>query len=252
MIHYDDFRSINRGLQAKLLDLAAAAGAQAVAELGGGANPYLADPAWDGVPTRAVYDISADELAKSGAATLDLRQADLCQPLDVGDAFDLVFSRMLCEHLQDPATFHRNCWAMLRPGGLAVHHFPTLSTLPFLVNRLLPERAARAVLARVRPGRIGSVHHEKFPATYRWCHGPTSRPLQRFSSIGFEVVEWVGGFGHAYYERVPPLDAIERRKTEYLLRHPVPWLTSFAVVVLRKPPERASRQPAASSQVSSP
>jgi hypothetical protein len=31
------------------------------------------------------------------------------------------------------------------------------------------------------------------------------------------------------------VDAPERAKTDFLLKHPVPSLTSFAVVVLRKP-----------------
>jgi hypothetical protein len=36
---------------------------------------------------------------------------------------------MLCEHLPGPRPFTSNCFNLLRPGGLAVHFFPTLYTL---------------------------------------------------------------------------------------------------------------------------
>lgn len=220
-----------------LVDLAKEHGAQAVGELGGGANPVLADDsAWGFVPTRAVYDISPAELGKA-AAHLDKRQADLCAPLDGdGEQYDLVFSKMLCEHLPDPETFHRNCFHLLRPGGRSVHFFPTLYALPFLVNRLIPEQAARRVLGLVQPGRLDNPLTEKFPAYYRWCRGPTAASRRRFEDLGFEVEQWQAGFGHSYYRRVPgPLDRLEQAKTERLIRRPVPALTSFATIVLRKP-----------------
>jgi 2-polyprenyl-3-methyl-5-hydroxy-6-metoxy-1,4-benzoquinol methylase len=75
-----------------------------------------------------------------------------------------VFSKMLCEHLPDARTFHENCLRLLKPGGRAVHFFPTLYTLPFVANRLIPEEFARAVLRRIQPGRIDDPKHEKFPA----------------------------------------------------------------------------------------
>lgn len=219
-----------------LVDLAKEHGAQAVGELGGGANPVLADTStWGFVPTRAVYDISVAEMDKAGD-DLDKRQADLCEPLGgPGGEYDLVFSKMLCEHLPDPETFHRNCFHLLRPGGRSVHFFPTLYALPFVLNRLVPEQAARRLLSVVQPDRLDNPLTEKFPAYYRWCHGPTGRMLQRYEELGFEVERWRAGFGHSYYRRLGPVDRLEAAKTSFLLRHPVPSLTSFAALVLRKP-----------------
>ena len=65
--------------------------------------------------------------------------------------------------------------------------------------------------------------------------GPTRRAIKRFESVGFEVKEFYGTFGHQYYYQIPPLNASEFAKARFLLRHPVPALTSYAVVVLRKP-----------------
>lgn len=54
-------------------------------------------------------------------------------------------------------------------------------------------------------------------------------------SVGFEVDEYIGGFGHAYYCRVPALQRLEDAKTHVLLRHPIAGLTSYAILVLRRP-----------------
>jgi SAM-dependent methyltransferase len=212
-----------------------AAEAQSVAELGGGANPILAAEQWRTVLERVVIDVSAHELSL-GVGDFDTRVADLCQPIRDGlERYDLVFSKMLCEHLPDARTFHENCLRLLKPGGRAVHFFPTLFTLPFVANRLIPEEFARAVLRRIQPGRIDDPKHEKFPAYYRWCTGPTRRALARYQSVGFTVESFTAAFGHRYYAMLPPLEAAEQAKTRWLLRHPVPWWTSFATVVLRKP-----------------
>jgi SAM-dependent methyltransferase len=223
---YDDF----------VRDLAQREGASHVAELGGGANPMIGDAdRWGFARHRVVIDISANELAKANGE-VETRVADLCQPITDGlNQYDLVFSKMLCEHLPDPRTFHQNCFNVLRPGGRSVHFFPTLGTFPFLVNKLIPEKAARSLLDRVQPGRLQMGNLDKFPAYYRWTTGPTKRAIQRFESVGFQVEQYRATFGHLYYSVIPPLNALEQAKSRLLMRRPVPALTSFAVVVLRKP-----------------
>lgn len=219
-----------------VLDTAERLGAFSVAELGGGANPIIKDDnKWGFVPNRVVIDISASELAKV-EGHVNSRVADLCQPItqDLG-SYDVVFSKILCEHLGDAATFHRNCYNLLRPGGASVHFFPTLFAAPFVVNRLVPEGVSRSMIRVVQPGRLESLRGQKFPALYDWCTGPTAKTLSRFQDIGFEIEEWRAGYGHQYYRRLAPIQAAEEAKTRYLLRRPIPALTSFALIVLRKP-----------------
>ncbi|MGB8404114.1 MAG: methyltransferase domain-containing protein [Mycobacterium sp.] len=235
---YEDVETLWAGFEDLVRDLASAERARAVAELGGGADPIIGD--WDFVKRRTVFDISATALA-SADINLQTRLLDLCQPIpddqssyDLG-RYDLVFSKMLCEHLVDARTFHQNCFKLLRPGGLAVHFFPTLSALPFVVNKLAPEPAARSVAAKFLPDRRDDPNWQKRPAYYRWTTGPTRRARRRFESIGFRVEAWRAGFGHHYYRAHAALDAAERVKSDFLLKHPVPGLTSFATVVLRKP-----------------
>jgi SAM-dependent methyltransferase len=235
-INYKSLDDLWQSYDPLVLDLAQRIGAESVAELGGGAKPMIADSErWGFAQQRTVIDISADELAKA-QTDVDTKVADLCQPLvDGHNSYDLVFSKMLCEHLPDARVFHENCFKLLRPGGFAAHFFPTLYTVPFVINRLIPEKFARSVLRKVQPGRIDDPKHEKFPAYYRWCTGPTRRTLKRYESVGFELEEWNASFGHTYYLVIPPLNAVEQAKTRFLFEHPVPALTSFAAVVLRKP-----------------
>ena len=235
-IDYRDHGELWQGYDKSVLALARAEGVNAVAELGGGANPTIGDDEkWGFAERRVVYDISATELDKS-ASKVETRVADLCKPIDEGwGSYDLVFSKMLCEHLPDPQVFHENCFKLLRPGGLSIHYFPTLGALPFFINRLIPENVSHALLRLVSPGRLDMPNLQKFPAYYRWTTGPTKRGIERFEHLGFEIEQWQSTFGHHYYFVIPPLEALERRKSELLLRHPVAWLTSYAVMVLRKP-----------------
>lgn len=235
-VSYTGLEELWRGYEDLLLDLGRRTGAEAVAELGGGANPLLADDrTWSFVQDRVVIDISVDELAKA-SSSVRTRVADLCKPVSGDKAvYDLVFSKMLCEHIEDARTFHQNCFDLLRPGGRSVHFFPTLHAAPFVLNRMIPEELARSVLRKVQPHRISDPKQEKFPAYYRWCTGPTPRASRRFESIGFEIEAWHATFGHTYYRRIPPLHRVELAKSRFLLHHPRPSLTSFAIVVLRKP-----------------
>jgi SAM-dependent methyltransferase len=208
-----------------------------VLDVGAGANPLL-DEAF--VVRQdlhyAILDVDRGELDKAPAGFRRIHADITAADLPVDDAFDLICSMDLAEHLADPEAFHRNVLRLLRPGGVAVHFFPTLYALPFVVNRVAPERVMRPLLLRLQPDRLQRGLHPKFPALYRWCRGPTRRQLRRFARLGFEMESYVGYFGHGYYTAVPVLDRLEQAKAALLRAHPVPALTSYALVVLRRPP----------------
>ena len=46
---------------------------------------------------------------------------------------------MLAEHVRDGSQFLRNVARMLKPGGLYLQVSPVLGTVPFVVNRFVPE-----------------------------------------------------------------------------------------------------------------
>ncbi len=201
-----------------------------IADLGGGAKPILDT---EFIEARGldytVFDISGAELARAGpeykTVAADIGSPEFAQGL----SFDLVLSRWVLEHIENPAQVHKNVFSMLSEGGVAMHFFPTLYAPPFVLNRMLPEWLSTRLIGR------SLSHRSKFPALYRWCRGPSASQLRRLRAVGFEVDEYVGFYGHPYYARSRWLDAAQRRVATMLAARPVPQLTSFASVTLRRP-----------------
>lgn len=227
------------GFAERVRQLIAAHGCRTVCEIGGGANPtlplsFVQQHGLDYV----IIDISAVELAKAPAG-YRTRVQDVTQPLTGEEGtYDLVFSKMLAEHVRDGEMFHRNMFRLLRPGGVAFHFFPTLYAPPYVLNLLLPERVTERIVHLFQSGREKSGRLGKFPAYYRWCRGPTSRQLARLESVGFRIERYTGFFGHpGYYKKLRVIERIHRAMAAWLQRHPSPWLTSFAYAVLVKPSE---------------
>jgi SAM-dependent methyltransferase len=235
VVRYDSYRSAKAGFDAYLERLIERTGSRRVCDVGGGANPSLPlDTVARLDLDYVVMDISAEELAKAPDGYRTFR-ADVAGPRPPElEPQDLVFSRMLAEHIQDPVRFHTNVRAILREGGTAFHFFPTLYALPFLVNRLLPRRTSERFLLKLDPVRRPEGRLPKFPAYYRWCRGPSQRQLERFQRLGYAIEEYVGFFGHDYLAKVPPIQRREERLAATLIAHPVPLLTSYAYVVLRR------------------
>lgn len=207
-------------------------------EIGSGANPTLSPEQFDAGALRyTTNDVDAGELAKAGPGyeTLQLDMATALPAALPRAAFDLVFSRMVNEHVADGELYYRNIFDVLRPGGVTAHCFSTLYALPFVVNRIAPERIAGRLLDLFNPR--DRYLQDKFPAHYSWSRGPSSRAIARLARLGYEIVEYRGYFGHPYYDRplLRPVRALEQAKAAWLVRHPIAALTSYAVVILRKP-----------------
>lgn len=208
-----------------------------VCELGAGARPAL-ELGWlhDHNLDCLLVDSSEAELEKAPAG-YDTLRADVTAPaFSTGDrdgTYDAVFSRTLAEHVRDPVSFHRNVRRLLRPGGIAMHFFPTLWWPPFIVNRVLPEPITERILLLVEPWRRRSGPAGKFPAYYRWCRGPTGRQVRRFESIGFTVEHCVAYFGESSHAPGRLLGRLNEAWTRTMLRHPNYHFTSYAAYTLR-------------------
>lgn len=207
---------------------------RSVCDIGAGANPLLDREFIEAHELDyTILDISDAELAKAPGEYHKVVADIASRNFPVSRTFDIVVSKMLAEHVRDGERFHRNVLSILNDDGLAVHFFPTLYSFPFVVNWLVPERAAHALyraLAARDPYQNG-----KFPAYYRWCRGPTRAQIERLSALGYDVVEYRGYFGHArYYTKLGPLGRLHAVKTDYLVRNPNPHFTSYAQMVLSK------------------
>jgi SAM-dependent methyltransferase len=208
--------------------------AHKLCDIGGGANPVL-PLAFIEINKLdcSVLDISSKELEKAPEGYKKIVQDIEASDFIPFGQFDFVVTKMMAEHLHNGKVFHKNVYAILKPGGIAVHYYPTLFSLPFLVNKFMPEWLSSFLLNIFLPRdryRLG-----KFHAYYSWCFGPIPSMLAMLNEIGYEIIEYKGFFGSTYYKRIPILCDLHRFYTNYLVNHPNPFLTSFAQVILRKP-----------------
>lgn len=224
-------------------------GSTAILEIGAGANPTLPPSYVDASEVSyTTNDVSPAELEKAGPSyeRLCLDMAAVNPATLPRQMYDFVFSRMVAEHVANGEAYYRNIWAALKPGGVTAHCFSTLYAAPFLVNHVLPEPVSSRLLDASAPR--DRYQKDKFRAAYSWSRGPSRRMLARLHGLGFEIDEYRGFFGHAYYDNraLRILHRLEQRKAAWLREHPVPALTSYAVVVLRKPHDapRADAAPA--------
>ena len=207
-------------------------------DIGGGAQAALTVPEVEALGLRyTLLDISPAELEKSPAeyhkVCADITQPNLAQGLH--ERFDLIHSHMLAEHIRKPEVFHSNVFALLNPGGTAIHFMPTLWDPAFVLNRILPEAVMRRALSILQPNRRLEFDQGKFPAYYRWCRGPSQKQVNRYRKIGFEIEVIHAYFGTGYGMRIPGLSRVFDGWTSFFVKHPVPLLTSYCAVVLKKP-----------------
>lgn len=209
-------------------------GAWRICDVGGGANPILPlQFVEENQLDCTILDISGEELEKAPEGYNKLVQDIESNDCVHTEQFDFVMTKMLAEHLKNGKAFHKNIFAMLKPGGIAIHYFPTLYTLPFVVNKLVPDWLSSYMLNIFLPR--DRYQLGKFPAYYSWCYGPTPSMLAMFAKIGYEIIEYRGFFGSTYYSRIPVIRDLHKAYSRYLAQHPNPYLTSFAQVILRKP-----------------
>jgi len=203
-----------------------------ILELGGGRRPsfHLSEMP-SNLKSYTVNDISEAELS-----LLPDGYEKAC--FDVaGDAsafegrYDVVFSRFLGEHVKDGRAMHRNVHQVLKPGGVAFHLIPTLYALPFVINRLLPERIGQKVLDIFSSRRDISP---KFPAYYSQCYGDTPAMRRLFKRIGYERVEIRNFYGHFYYEEIPGLRDLEKWFSELAARYQWSAISSYAYIFAYK------------------
>jgi SAM-dependent methyltransferase len=226
-------------------------GYQLIADFGGGANPVLDDEFIRKSGIRCfLIDQSASELDKAPPC-YDRIIANAASSNDdfhrqiAGRQFDLIFSHMFLEHIDDPVQVHRNIHSALKPGGRCVHIYPSPNNVPLALNRLLPETISRHLLRFAQPTRDLGGLRRKFKAFYRMCGAPAPGLTAQFEAMGYIVLQHTGFIGHAYYERFQPLAMVERGLRKIILKSGLP-LTSACLLVLEKPISTAPRGQATS------
>jgi len=209
---------------------------KSVFEIGAGANPTISPDVVKRLGiSYTVNDMDVEELEKADPI-YHKDVLDLCRN-DISDTFkntyDLVFSRMAGEHFYNAKALHANIYKLLSDGGYSVHCFSTLYSFPFLVNKLVPDWLSDKLLALFHP-RENYYQNAKFKAYYDMAFGPSKKMIIFFTAQGYAIEKYTGYFGHPYYNSLPVIRSIEKLKARWLVKHPLPVLTSYASIVLQK------------------
>ena len=199
-----------------------------VLELGAGRRPsFTLEEMPSSIHSYTVNDISAEELA-----LLPDGYDEACFDVS-GDAsnfrdqYDVVFSRFLAEHVPDGYAMHRNVHQVLKQGGVAFHLIPTLYAVPFVINKLLPERLTSWVLKVFAPRR---AINPKFPAHYSMCYGDPGRMAKKLAEIGYTKVEIRTFYGHFYYEKIPVVRTVHKWFSDLAARRNWTTLGTYAYI----------------------
>ncbi len=228
----NDWETAMLGYADELKALVAHYPAARILELGAGRRPSFEITEMPGaIESYTVNDVSLEELELLPPG-YDKACFDVCgDAANFSDSYDVVFSRFLAEHVPDGAAMHRNVFRVLKPGGVAFHLIPTLFALPFVLNKLAPERLSSPLLRLLSPRR--SIN-PKFPAYYSKCYGSPVRMTSMLRDIGYQRIELRTFFGHFYYENIPILRTLHRRFTSAAARHNWNLLSSYAYITAYK------------------
>ena len=129
-------------------------------------------------------DISEEELRENEDTNM-VAVADATRPLPLASqSADIIATSSVIEHLEVTAPFIEEAHRVLRPGGHMVNVFPCRFAPFSIVNQLLPNRVARAVLYYFYPEWREECG---FRAYYDHCY--YSAMKSQFERQGFEIVE---------------------------------------------------------------
>lgn len=214
-------------------------GCKVVADIGGGAHPLLDIEFIERHGLEYyVFDISPEELAKADPryrkVVFDITSDEKgFRKAKLRTDFDLVFSHMMMEHVQEPLKAHANFARLLKPGGLSIHMYPSKYNFPLFMNTLIPEALSLKILPLLQPNRKQEGTEGKFVAFYKHCGPPTRKLRGVLKGAGFEVERHTAYVGHRYYKRIKPLAALEKNLRKLILAARIP-MTSANLLVLRK------------------
>jgi SAM-dependent methyltransferase len=204
-------------------------------EIGGGRDPLLTprEARAAGV-AYTTNDISERELSL-GPAEFAKARFDVAGEVDATqhEAYDLVISRMVMEHVRGAPRAWANIAGLLAPGGVALAFHPTLYAPPFVINWLAPEALTGPVLRVFFDDRNDSKQ-PKFPARYELCTTNPAKVESALRAAGFREALSVPFWGDRYFRHIPGIRTANDALSALAEARDWRWLTSYAYTTGRK------------------
>ena len=176
-----------------------------VLDVGGGKRPAISPARKQELGLYVLgLDVSAEELTQAPPGAYDQTIVGDVAATRIPGQYDLVFSRAVLEHVQDPAGAIANLASVLVPGGVMAHVMPCRNAPFAIVNRALGNRTARQLLFAIFPEK---QENSGFLAHYHHC---TPTRLSRICrQAGLEVVDLTPYYNSGYTSFFAPLYTVE-------------------------------------------
>jgi SAM-dependent methyltransferase len=211
----------------------AAIGPIRVLDIGGGKFPMLQHSELPASVEYVLCDISEKELAKAPPQYTEKYCFDICGdvPGDIG-TFDIVFSRMLAEHVRSGKRLYQNVFRLLGRNGVCLMYHPTLFAFPFVLNKVIPHDLAKRIVHALYPRR--KQRDSVFPAHYSWCTGIGFIEKRRRRALGFDEVDVIRQYSHGYWRRFPVIRSLAAVNHAFNRRLRLTAFCSFAVYYVHR------------------
>ncbi len=208
-----------------------------VMELGAGRSPSFDRETLEKLGiTYCSNDISQRELdlgpSWTRKACFDLCSKNSQDIAAFAGSSDVIFSKMLMEHVGDYRAAYCNIAQILRPGGISISFHPVLFSVPFIANRLMPERLSALILESVFPDR-NDAQTPKFPALYSGCRISQSVRAS-IKAQGFSAVWQIPFWGHGYYKKFPIVRDIHAKSSAIVQRAGLTAFATYSITVAVK------------------
>ena len=208
-------------------------------EIGGGRRPLFEPAELRAEIHYTVNDISQREL-DLGPDWVHKTCFDISADKVPDATYDLIFSKMVLEHVKNGRRVYENIFKLLADGGICINFHPTLYSLPFLINYVLPDAASGRLLSIFSPPR-NETENPKFPAYYSWCLA-TERHRRMLLEVGYgDALIWPF-YGHSYFRKIPVVRTIDDAIQQFAQRRDIRILSSYAYTIVMKKPDSAVRQ----------
>jgi SAM-dependent methyltransferase len=220
-----------------VLRLMAATSTKTVMEIGAGRRPMLTGKQISSLNlSYTANDISERELARAPSfvskACFDIAGKAGPGLAPLANRYDLIFSKMVFEHIPDTRQAYRNILELLAPGGICINYHPVLYSPPFLINLLLPDAVTAPILRMFNPSRHdGDV--PKFPAKYDRCV-ISAKLRSDLRDLGFREVWQIPFFYHGYFKKIPGLFQLDRSLSKVAEHRDWQGLASFCYTIAMK------------------
>tara|TARA_R110000737_G_C14594555_1_gene488129 strand:+ start:240 stop:938 length:699 start_codon:yes stop_codon:yes gene_type:complete len=198
-----------------------------VLEIGGGRHPSIKNRQ---SLNYTIVDPDSSELIKSPE---DIKQINCTiQKLNKEIKYDLIISKMVLEHVEDPDSFHKQILELLKPSGKVIHFFACRHSLPALVNRLLPEAFGDMILRVINNRNL--EESPKYEAYYRRTKGHVKNQIEYLLKKGYIINEYHSFVGHKYLQNIPFLGFLEKIYTKTLVYLKLKSLSTVSLIVLSR------------------